>query len=127
LLAAVLFLLPGCNRQKEDKMTAELFNGLTLAARLSLLPMIRFPVPNAPYSLQEAVASLESGGDSSTLSRWIQALPDFVFSGDPAFKTAQALFSEILADGGMASHKCLHLLIVHWAVYQIRVWTQRLK
>jgi Na+/melibiose symporter-like transporter/HEAT repeat protein len=78
-------------------------------------------------SLQAAVASLENNGDSSTLSRWIQALPDFVFSGDPAFKTAQALFPEVLADDGMASHKCLRLLIVHWAVYQIRVWTQRLR
>jgi MFS family permease len=77
-------------------------------------------------SFQAAVVSMENGG-SDALSRWIQELPDFAFSGDPAFKTAQTLFPEVLADEKMAVHKCLRLLIVHWAAYQIRIWTQRLK
>jgi hypothetical protein len=85
--------------------------------------------------LQAAVSSLEQGDDAplggaplgAPLARWIQDLPGFVFSEDPAFKTAQALFSEVLADEKMARHKCLRLLIVHWAAHQIRVWTQRLK
>jgi hypothetical protein len=78
-------------------------------------------------SIQAAVSALEHDGDGSTLSGWIQALPDFAFSDDPAFKTAKVLFPEILVDDKMAPHKCLRLLIVHWAAYQIRVWTQRLK
>jgi len=78
-------------------------------------------------SLHEAVSALEHNGDGKALSGWIQALPDFAFSGDPAFKTAQTLFSEILVDDNMTSHKRLRLLIVHWAAYQIRVWTQKLK
>jgi MFS family permease len=77
--------------------------------------------------IHEAVSALEHNGDGKVLSGWIQTLPDFVFSDDPAFKTAQVLFSKILVDDNMASHKCLRLLIVHWAAYQIRVWTQRLK
>ncbi|MDR2922030.1 MAG: MFS transporter [Treponema sp.] len=87
-------------------------------------------------SIQAAVASLEQDGAAPTvsaapagsaLSRWIQALPDFAFPDEPAFKTAQTLFPEVLADEKMAVHKCLRLLIVHWAAYQIRLWTQRLK
>jgi len=78
-------------------------------------------------SIHEAVSALENNGDGKPLSLWIQALPDFAFSDEPAFKTAQALFPEILVDDNMASHKCLRLLIVHWAAYQIRVWTRRLK
>ena len=78
-------------------------------------------------SIHEAASALEHNGDGKPLSLWIQALPDFAFSDEPAFKTAQALFPEILVDDNMASQKCLRLLIVHWAAYQIRVWTQRLK
>jgi len=76
-------------------------------------------------SLQEAVSAIEQ--DGKVLSGWIQALPDFAFSDEPSFKTAQTLFSEILVDDKTASHKCLRLLIVHWAASQIRIWTQRLK
>jgi len=75
--------------------------------------------------LQEAVSAMEQ--DGKVLSGWIQSLPAFVFSDEPSFKTAQALFSEILVDDNMASQKCLRLLIVHWAASQIRIWTQRLK
>jgi len=75
--------------------------------------------------LQEAVSAMEQ--DGKVLSGWIQSLPAFAFSDEPSFKTAQALFSEILVDDKMASQKCLRLLIVHWAASQIRVWTQRLK
>jgi predicted MFS family arabinose efflux permease len=78
-------------------------------------------------SIHEAVSALEHKGDGKVLSGWIQALPDFAFSDDPAFKAAQTLFSEILVDENMAYHKRLRLLIAHWAAYQIRVWTQRLK
>jgi hypothetical protein len=78
-------------------------------------------------SIHAAVSALEHNGDGKPLSLWIQALPDFAFSDEPAFKTAQTLFSEILVDDNMAVQKCLRLLIVHWAAYQIRVWTQRLK
>jgi len=78
-------------------------------------------------SIQEAVSSLENNGDGKALSRWIQELPDFAFTDEPAFKIAQQLFPDVLADDNMAPHKCLRLLIVHWAAYQIRVWTQKLK
>jgi len=75
--------------------------------------------------LQGAVSAMEQ--DGKVLSGWIQALPAFAFSDERSFTAAQALFSEILADDNMASHKCLRLLIVHWAACQIRVWTQKLK
>jgi hypothetical protein len=76
-------------------------------------------------NLQEAVSAMEQ--DGKVLSGWIQALPAFAFSDEPSFKTAQALFSEILVDDNMASQKCLRLLIVHWVASQIRAWTQKLK
>jgi MFS family permease len=76
-------------------------------------------------SLQEAVSSMEQ--DGKVLSGWIQSLPAFAFSDEPSFKTAQALFSEILVNDNLASQKGLRLLIVHWAACQIRIWTQMLK
>jgi HEAT repeat protein/MFS family permease len=78
-------------------------------------------------SILAAVSSLEHKDDGSPLARWIQNLPGFAFSDNPAFETAQVIFPEILIDDEMRSHKCLRLLIVHWAAYQIRVWTTKLK
>jgi HEAT repeat protein len=78
-------------------------------------------------SIQRVVSSMVHDHDASLLSQWILALPAEYFSHDPAFAVAQAIFPETLLDDEMSPHQRLQLLIIHWATYQIRVWTKRLK
>ena len=78
-------------------------------------------------SIQSAVLALVHDRDGTPLSRWIMELPESPFSEDPAFKIAQSVFHEILLDDELVSYERLYLLVVHWAAYQIRVWTKRLK
>jgi hypothetical protein len=78
-------------------------------------------------SIQAAVSAFVHDNDGSALSRWILELPARHFSQDPAFETARIIFSEVLLDNEMAAYQRLHLLIIHWAAYQIRIWTNRLK
>jgi hypothetical protein len=61
------------------------------------------------------------------LSHWILELSPASFAAIPAFEIAQVVFPEILLDDEMASYKRLHLLIIHWATYQIRNWTKRMR
>jgi hypothetical protein len=77
--------------------------------------------------IQAAVSSMVRDKDNSPLSQWILGLPASSFAGEPAFGIAQSIFPEALLDDEMASYKRLHLLIIHWATYQIRVWTKKLK
>ena len=78
-------------------------------------------------SLQAVISSMVHDNDPSPLSHWISGLPATYFARDPAFAVAQAIFPETLLDDEMSSHHRLQLLIIHWATYQIRVWTKRLK
>jgi len=78
-------------------------------------------------SIQAAVSAFMHDHDGSALSRWILELPAHHFSRDPAFEIAQPIFSEVLLDNEMASYQRLHLLIIHWAAYQLRNWINRLK
>jgi len=78
-------------------------------------------------SIQSAVSAFVHDHDGSALSRWILELPAQYFSQDPVFETAQTIFPEVLLDNEMASYQRLHLLIIHWAAWQIRSWTNRLK
>jgi len=78
-------------------------------------------------SIQAAVSAFVHDNDGSALSRWIMELPSQHFSRDPAFDVAQTIFSEVLLDNEMAAYQRLHLLIIHWAAYQLRNWINRLK
>jgi hypothetical protein len=78
-------------------------------------------------NIQAAVSAMVHDKDPSPLSQWIMGIPADPFVNDPAFAVAQAIFPEILLDNEMAPYERLHLLIIHWATYQIRVWTKRLK
>ena len=78
-------------------------------------------------SIQSAVSAMVYDKDPSPLSQWILGLPLSSFPNEPAFEIAQAVFPEALLDDEMSSYKRLHLLIIHWAAYQIRIWTKRLK
>jgi hypothetical protein len=77
--------------------------------------------------IQAAVLALTQDRNGSPLSRWIMKLPDFAFSEEPSFGVAQSVFSEFLLDSDIWSHRRMQLLISHWATYQIRIWTKRLK
>ena len=78
-------------------------------------------------SIQSAVLAMVQDKDGSPLSRWIMELPDYPFVDDPSFGVAQSVFSEFLLDSDIWSHRRMQLLISHWATYQIRIWTERLK
>jgi HEAT repeat protein len=78
-------------------------------------------------SIQSSVSAFVHDHDGSALSRWILELPAHHFSQDPAFEIAQTIFSEVLLDNDMASYQRLHLLIIHWAAYQLRNWVNKLK
>jgi hypothetical protein len=78
-------------------------------------------------SIQAAVSAMVHDQDAEHLSHWIMGLPAVYFSNDPAFSVAQSIFPETLLDNEMDSHERLNLLIIHWATYQIRIWTKRLK
>ena len=55
-------------------------------------------------SIQPAVLALVHDKHGSPLSRWIMELPDFPFSGYPAFKIAQSVFPEVLLDDELVSY-----------------------
>lgn len=84
-------------------------------------------------SIESAISSLVhgKGGPSSKkgepLSRWILELPDFSLPEFPAFETARTIFAESLLDDELISHERLYLLIAHWAAYQIRIWSKKIK
>jgi HEAT repeat protein len=78
-------------------------------------------------NIQAAVSSLVYDNDGLPLSRWIMELPSYPFLEFPAFEVAQSIFPEVLLDDELISYKRLNLLISHWATYQIRIWTKRLK
>jgi hypothetical protein len=78
-------------------------------------------------NIQAVVASLVHNNDNSLLSRWIMELPAHPFTEFPAFGVAQSIFAEALLDDEFSPYKRLQLLICHWATYQIRIWTKRLK
>jgi MFS family permease len=78
-------------------------------------------------SIQAAVSAMVHDQDAEHLSHWIMGLPAVYFSSDPSFAVAQSILPETLLDNEMASNERLNLLIIHWATYQIRVWTKRLK
>jgi hypothetical protein len=111
----------------EAEAAYEYFNsnlgGRKSAKRKDELPMLA----QKAGSIQAAVSSLVFDKDAVPLSRWILDLPTASFSKIHAFKIAQAIFPEILLDNEKAPYSRLHLLIIHWATYQIRNWTKRLK
>jgi hypothetical protein len=78
-------------------------------------------------NIQPVVSSLVHDNDGAPLSRWIMELPAHLFADNPAFSVAQTVFPEALLDDWLTTFKRLRLLISHWATYQIRVWTKRLR
>jgi len=111
----------------EAEAAYEFFNA-NLGGRKNVRKKNELPVlAKQAESIQAAVSSMVNDKDPSPLSEWIMALPASSFSDEPAFGIAQAILPEALLDDEMASYIRLHLLIIHWATYQIRVWTKKLK
>jgi hypothetical protein len=111
----------------EAEAAYEFFNdklgGRKSARKKKELPILAQQANN----IQAAVSAIVHDKDPSPLSQWIMGIPADPFINDPAFSVAQAIFPEILLDSEMSSYERLHLLIIHWATYQIRNWTKRLK
>jgi HEAT repeat protein len=111
----------------EAEAAYEFFNS-NLGGRKNVRKKNELPVlAKQAESIQAAVSSMVHDKDASPLSEWILGLPASSFSADPAFGIAQSIFPEALLDDEMVSYQRLHLLIIHWATYQIRVWTKKLK
>jgi hypothetical protein len=111
----------------EAEAAYEYFNA-NLGGRKSAKKKYELPVLSQKAgNIQAAVSSMVYGKNAAPLSRWILELPAASFSKVPAFETAQVIFPEILLDDAMASYSRLHLLIIHWAAYQIRNWTKKIR
>jgi hypothetical protein len=78
-------------------------------------------------SIQAAVSAMVHDRDAEQLSHWIMGLPAVYCASEPSFSVAQSILPETLLDNEMDANERLNLLIIHWATYQIRVWTKRLK
>jgi hypothetical protein len=111
----------------EAEAAYEFFNN-NLGGRKSTRKKNELPLlAQQAKSIQAAVSAMVHDKDPSQLSQWIMGIPMEPFVNDPAFEVAQTIFPEILLDNEMATYERLHLLIIHWASYQIRNWTKRLK
>jgi MFS family permease len=77
-------------------------------------------------NIQAAAAAFVRNKNGVPLSRWILELPA-VPGGENAYPIAQAVLAEAALDDELAAHNRLRLLITHWAAYQLREWTKRLK
>jgi MFS family permease len=73
-------------------------------------------------NIQAAVAAYAREKKGALLSRWILELPD-----DPGHVIVQIVLSEAVLDDELSAHDRLRLLIVHWAAYELRQWTKKLK
>jgi MFS family permease len=62
--------------------------------------------------------------DGAPLSRWILELPDEYLRTRSVIKS---VFSETVVDDDLSFYDCLRLLIVHWAVQELRIWAAMLK
>jgi MFS family permease len=72
--------------------------------------------------IQAAASAFMRDKNGVPLSRWILELPDGICN-----RIDQTVLSEAILDDELAAHNRLRLLIVHWAAYQMRIWTKRLK
>jgi MFS family permease len=76
-------------------------------------------------NIQAAVSSYIHDKNGVELSRWILELPGF--APDSKNSIAQIVLAEAALDDELSAHNRLRLLIVHWAAWELRVWTKRLK
>jgi hypothetical protein len=76
-------------------------------------------------NIQAAVSAYIHNKNGAELSRWILELPG-IESG-PKSGIAQVVLAEAALDDELSAHNRLRLLIVHWAAWELRAWTKRLK
>ncbi|MDR3130311.1 MAG: MFS transporter [Treponema sp.] len=72
--------------------------------------------------LQTAASAYMRDYSGALLSRWILEIPE-----DAAATPEKVILSEAALDDELVSHTRLRLLIVHWAAWELKVWTRRLK
>ncbi|MDR2435262.1 MAG: MFS transporter [Treponema sp.] len=75
-------------------------------------------------NIQAAASAFIRDKNGVPLSRWILELPDNLCQGQ---SIEQTVFSEAALDDELSTLNRLRLLIVHWAAYQLRAWTKKLK
>ena len=76
-------------------------------------------------ALVPAVSALMQDDDPEPLSRWLRALPDSVFAGNPRFAAVREVLSQELPNPEFSSLAHLRLLAVHWAAHKVRLWAKR--
>jgi hypothetical protein len=78
--------------------------------------------------IQAAVLAFMRDKNGAPLSRWILELPNgHDPDGGSCYAIGQTVLAEAVLDDELASLNRLRLLIVHWAAFQLRTWTKRLK
>jgi MFS family permease len=79
-------------------------------------------------SIQAAASAMTRDKKGAPLARWILELPgEFGPADSSCYRIAQTVLAEAVLDDDLIAHNRLRLLIVHWAAYQLRVWTKWLK
>jgi MFS family permease len=73
-------------------------------------------------NIQAAVSAYINDKNGAALSRWILELP-----GDLDGGIAGMVLAEAALDEELSAHNRLRLLVSHWAAYELRAWTKRLK
>jgi hypothetical protein len=73
-------------------------------------------------ALQGAVSAFIREKNGGPLSRWILELPDEMVN-----PIVQVVLSEAVLDDELCALNRLRLLIVHWAAYELRLWTKKFK
>jgi MFS family permease len=73
-------------------------------------------------AFQGAVSEYMQGSKGDQLYRWIMGLPDDLVNGP-----AQMILAEIVIDKDFSDLRRLKLLIVQWAAYELKLWTDKLK
>ena len=73
---------------------------------------------------QTAVRDYMENNNGEELSRWILELPDEYCRGGSLTKT---VISQAVLNEEYNSYICLHLLIVHWAAYELRILAAKIK
>jgi HEAT repeat protein len=75
-------------------------------------------------ALQGAVEAYARDKNGVPLARWILELPEDL---EDNTSMIQSIFSEVVLDDELAAYNRLRLLVCHWAVWNLRLWTNRHK
>jgi len=73
-------------------------------------------------SMDAVISAYIDDKNGEPLSRWIQELP-----GNICNAPVCTIISEAVMNEELMTHDRLRLLLIHWATYQLRIWTKKIR